>query len=135
MEAVVLSLSLSLSLFLSLTSLSSLPSRSPSFSLSPFHSSSRLYKRQITVESAFSTDDDYSSYGYMCKRNIEEEEVAAEAKVHSMLPQHPPHPSLSGMPLPSTEHKVLIHIQRSKLDGNAREREIKPVTAVLYVCT
>ena len=38
-----------------------------------------------------------------------------------MLPQDMPHPSLSGMPLPSSEHKVLIHIQRSKLDGNTRE--------------
>ena len=52
-----------------------------------------------------------------------------------MLPQDPPHPSLSGMPLPSTEHKVLIHIQRSKLDGNTREREVRVVTAILYVCT
>jgi hypothetical protein len=57
----------------------------------------------------------------MCKKNIEEEEAAAEAKVRSMLPHDLPHPTLSGMPLPLSEHKVLIHIQRSKLDGNTKE--------------
>ena len=78
------------------------------------------------MDSAVSTDDDYTSFGFMCKKNIEEEEAAAEAKVRSMLPQDMPHPSLSGVPLPSTnqEHKILIHIQRSKLDGNTREVKV-----------
>ena len=108
---IFLSLSLSLSFSLSVCL---------SLSLSPC--SSKIYKRQSTADSAVSTgDEDYSSYGFMCKKNIEEEEAAAEAKVRSMIPQDMPHPSLSGMPLPSSEHKVLIHIQRSKLDGNTRE--------------
>ena len=112
---VLLSFSLSLSLSLSF-------SLSVCLSLSLSPCSSKIYKRQSTADSAVSTgDEDYSSYGFMCKKNIEEEEAAAEAKVRSMIPQDMPHPSLSGMPLPSSEHKVLIHIQRSKLDGNTRE--------------
>ena len=102
-------------------------------SLSLSLSSSRLYKRQSTADSAVSTgDEDYNVYGYACKKNIEEEEAAAEAKVRSMLPQDMPHPSLSGMPLPSSEHRVLIHIQRSKLDGNTKEVRVVNTISQLY---
>ena len=69
----------------------------------------------------------------MCKKNIEEEEAAAEAKVRSMLPQDMPHPSLSGMPLPTSDHKVLIHIQRNRLDGNNKEVRVVR-TSSTYVC-
>ena len=69
----------------------------------------------------------------MCKKNIEEEEAAAEAKVRSMLPQDLPHPSLSGMPIPSSNHKVLIHIQRSKLDGNTKEVRGRQGANFLYI--
>ena len=49
--------------------------------------------------------------GYRCKKNIDEEEAEAEARVRSMLPQDMPHPSLSGVAPPTVE--VLIHVQRS----------------------
>ena len=46
-----------------------------------------------------------------CKRNIEEEEAAAEAKVRSLQAEDSPHPSLFGIKPPSPE--VLIHVQTS----------------------
>ena len=76
----------------------------------------RHYTRQSTADSAFSTDwessvDSGYANGYFCKKNIEEEEAAEEARVRSMLPEDPPHPMLS-LHTPSPE--VLIHIQPSK---------------------
>ena len=53
--------------------------------------------------------DMYVVNGCRCKRNIEEEEAAAEAKVRSMLPEDVPHPSLFGIRPPNPE--VLIHVQ------------------------
>ena len=60
-----------------------------------------------------SIDSGYLSVapGQHCKKNIEEEEAEAEARVRSMLPQDMPHPSLSGVPPPTVE--VLIHVQPS----------------------
>ena len=99
------------------SSLSSLPLfPSPSlFSSSsfPLFPLSRYYQRQSTADSAFSTDSTGDSYGpsgvFKCKQNIEEEEAEAEAKVRSMLPEDPPHPSLFGLEPPTAE--VLIHVQ------------------------
>ena len=69
----------------------------------------------------FSTDGESSinSGYYQCKKNIDEEEAETEAMVRSLLPEDPPHPSLTGLTPPSPE--VLIHMQTSKLDQEQRE--------------
>jgi mitogen-activated protein kinase kinase kinase 1 len=79
----------------------------------------KYYQRQTTADSAFSsgsvsTEPETSVTGmevFQCKRNIEEEEAAAEAKVRSLLPEDAPHPSLYGLKPPNPE--VLIHVQSS----------------------
>ena len=99
--------SLSLSLSPSSLSLSLSPSLPPTLPLL------RYYQRQSTADSAFSTDSAGDSFGpsgvFKCKQNIEEEEAEAEAKVRSLLPEDPPHPSLFGLEPPTAE--VLIHVQ------------------------
>ncbi len=78
------------------------------------------YKRQSTVDSTFSDSSlEAPSVGYYCKKNIEEEEAEAEARVRSMLPEDPPHPLLSGMDPPTPE--VLLHIQRKQKEGEEEE--------------
>ena len=80
------------------------------------------YKRQTTADSAFSSDLEGSlehTRFYPCKRNIEEEEAEAEARVRSMLPVQAPHPALSGLPPPSPQ--VLVHVQCSGKGVEARQ--------------
>ncbi len=75
------------------------------------------YKRQSTIDSAFSSEFDSSLESattreiFPCKENIEEEEAERLAKVRSMVPEDPPHPSLSNL-IPPTE-EVLIYVQNT----------------------
>ena len=62
-----------------------------------------------------------------CKRNIEEEEAAAEAKVRSLVPEDTPHPSLYGIQPPSPE--ILIHVQ-----GTAGGAEVTILILLSVIC-
>ena len=68
------------------------------------HNSGKMEQVHETIGSLF-------ALFVRCKRNIEEEEAAAEAKVRSMLPEDAPHPSLYGIQPPNPE--VLIYVQAS----------------------
>ena len=71
------------------------------------HNSGKMEQVHETSGSLFALYDIF----VRCKRNIEEEEAAAEAKVRSMLPEDAPHPSLYGIQPPNPE--VLIYVQAS----------------------
>lgn len=76
-----------------------------------------IYMRQSTADSASS---DSLDVGWnMCKRNIEEEEAEALAKVRSMVVEQVPHPPLSGLTPPTPE--VLIHVQPTNKDGKNKD--------------
>ena len=86
-----------------------------------FLSFPHMYLRQSTADS---TSSDSLDVGWnMCKRNIEEEEAEALAKVRSMVTEQMPHPPLSGLIPPNPE--VLIHVQPSK-DGKKEVRVRTP---------
>ena len=83
-----------------------------------------MYARQSTADSVSSDSLDLGWHNF-CKKNIEEEEAEALAKVQSMIEKEVPHPPLSGLTPPTPE--VLIHIQTTNKDGGGEVRGVSLV--------
>ena len=89
-----------------------------------------MYIQTVEYFCKFSPPSDFENNVCLCrcKRNIEEEEAAAEAKVRSLVPEDTPHPSLYGIQPPSPE--ILIHVQGT---AGGAEVTILILFSVLYV--
>lgn len=85
--------------------------------------------RQSTAESASSDSLDVGWNYNQSKRNIEEEEAEALAKVRSMVVEEVPHPALSGLAPPTPQ--ILIHVQPSGKEG--RDDDVSLCTCFILI--